>query len=108
MQHIGSIHGPWIAHWDDVGSGDGHFVLVLDVEEDGVRFMDGSTGAVRLMPQREFARRWSGYLLAAATPPRFGYLSVVLGLLVGVVIFLVARTCRGRERVARNLGVASS
>ena len=61
---------PVIAHIEPQEEGEwGHYVVVLDANEDTVRTMDGTTAIVMTRPWREFASLWSGHVLYPTRPP---------------------------------------
>jgi len=96
---------PVVAHWDlanEPGDYPGHFVLVVKTTAESVEFMDGTSGAIRVLEWREFQRRWSGYVLYVSPSQPFaswGYLAgaVVAGVLAGALVHrLLARRAVGR------------
>lgn len=61
---------PFIAHveWDDASVSEfgqrGHYVLVLDAGDDGVVYLDGTTGFTERVSLQEFLRAWTGLSVA--------------------------------------------
>ena len=57
---IETLSLPAIAH---LNSREGHFLLVLRVDNDNITVADMTTGEVETKPLGSFARDWSGYML---------------------------------------------
>lgn len=97
---------PVIAHLDIIdynGRVGGHFVLVVETNHSGVRYVDGTTAEINFSSWRDFQRKWSGF--SAYLPARrndlwlTGAFGVVIGLLLGVGWEFVA--ARKRLNVVR-------
>jgi hypothetical protein len=92
---------PFIAHLALEGN-KGHFVLVLDMHEQGIKVVDGTQGQVVDAHPEMFFRYWSGYVLA--TRPHWGKRALTLVVVCEVValalLFLwpIAHSTRTRLR----------
>jgi hypothetical protein len=105
LEGLKSLPKPVIAHTEKATPDSGHFVLVVNVGPETVEIMDGTTGSITAVSQRDFEQSWTGYVLYASPPwyatiPWWGYamLAVALGVAVS---WIVGRLWRGRKWAAR-------
>jgi len=63
----------------------GHYVLVYQLEDDHVYFMDGTTGMLKEISSQVFFNQWSGYLIVASKKHESSIL--FSGMLAGAVGF---------------------
>jgi hypothetical protein len=83
---------PVVAHCEQVdptGTLTGHFVLVIETDREGVKYLDGTTAQLGQYPWHEFKRRWTGYIVYAdAGWPAWAVIaaSVPLGVALGVLV----------------------
>lgn len=77
----------------------GHFIVLLGFDDRHIRYVDGTTGAVRILRTDLFCRIWSGYLIVTIEE-RYRIAQKVIALLVsGLACYVMSKqmaTCRGR------------
>jgi hypothetical protein len=89
---------PVIAHLEEeVGTG-GHYVVVTAANEDAIEVIDGTSGKLRVIPESEFNKAWSRYLLIVDAPRRWGWSLPALIALGGLTVALAFATERRRVR----------
>jgi predicted double-glycine peptidase len=83
--------------------GTGHFVFVLEITADRVKFIDGTHGRIVVFRRERFPAFWSGYMLEVA-PPRGGWLAAAVAAAwacFALAAFVrVRRATRGRPQLA--------
>ncbi len=114
---------PVVAHMERQDSAEfardrrGHYVVVVSVSDRTVRYVDGTTGSMTSAPRLDFARQWTGYVLAPSvrssrTWYRPGWLGVaVVGLFSAVSwggLFLSRRTSAARDAIAALALIATA
>jgi hypothetical protein len=91
----------------------GHYVLVYQLEDDHVYFMDGTTGMLKEISSQVFFNQWSGYLIVASKKHESsilfsGMLAGAVGfyLIWRAVQFFILRRIRTKTTLAVILGLA--
>jgi len=111
LESLRALEKPVIAHIEGaVGRTGGHFVLVLETNENAVKVMDGTSAAIVTKTWREFAQSWSGYLLLVKPPlsPAQEWVLWAVCLALGGGLGLGVDRLLHRRPVARSLVGSSS
>jgi hypothetical protein len=113
MEELANSSLPVIAHLGrSVVTGDtGHYIVVLRVEEDGVTFLDGTTGETIRYARDRFPNHWTGYVLDRQSPWRNALLAaaaVACGILTVLAVLCLrpGRLISGRSGRQCEIGVA--
>jgi len=109
---------PAIVYFDNYRGSGGHFQLLVGLDDDEVRLIDGTTATLDFMTVDDFRRRWSGYLLATSGPFQWRtFFSLLAGLSLAAAIGFVlvswstaVRRCdvgagRGMDSLAKGAGL---
>ncbi|MEQ8856531.1 cysteine peptidase family C39 domain-containing protein [Gimesia sp.] len=83
-----AMQDPVIAHFDTVnfsGSRSGHFVVIYDTDDKGVKYLDGTTGELMFVTWRNFERSWSGYAVFPIKSHQFDKSLSVFSFLCGAM-----------------------
>lgn len=96
---LGVIELPAIAL---LGEGrENHFILLCEVREETITFVDGSTGVVDEMDRKIFHKNWSGFLLVKGRDPWQRVLLLSSGGLGAVI--LVGLVIRVRKKLGKQI-----
>lgn len=100
----GHVQSPFLAHLAMVSQ---HYVVVIDVSDDSVTLLDGTTGKLETLKRSWVEERWSGYVLlprtgATISPILFG-VSMLNCLAVGFLATKLFRGSRNRRQISRDL-----
>jgi len=81
-----------------------HFVLVTAFPGRGraVEYIDGTTVELRTVPEHEFLRDWSGYVLFVQAPTGFPRHAVVVGMSVGFMAAALVWLFASKRRLGAN------
>jgi ABC-type bacteriocin/lantibiotic exporter with double-glycine peptidase domain len=84
------------------GASDGHYVLVFDVDVEGVRLVDGTTCQQERYPRDVFCRNWKGYVVVSAESQPNWLLLLTSSVVAWVlIIWLILRQNRAGNHTSR-------
>lgn len=93
IQQLQTCPKPAIVHIDGAAPEEGAFMLVMNVTEHEIFFVNGPSASIETMPREGFRRAWSGIaLLPAGSPNRVGFGAI--GFAAGLFVHIVFRTIR--------------
>ncbi len=85
---LANLHLPFIAHVSLPPGDAGHYVLVLSVSDDDLKFIDGTKGIAVSTHPETFYRDWSGYVLSTGTDWSGRLLRLVFYTLLAILLAL--------------------
>lgn len=96
---------PFIAHLQrDLSEMMGHYVVVVGVDDEWIRTIDGTTGAKGRYARARFNKLWTGYVLSS--PPRESrfalFLAIFWSCVATVGLYRFLRRNAGANRIAKS------
>lgn len=98
---ITAIEMPIIAHLEPQ-TGNGHYVVVLSIKDRIVELVDGTSGAVQVMPYAEFLSQWTGYVMVTTSTSDYKQAVGIAAATLGVLLIVSASLLSLRS----NLSIA--